>query len=101
MSLWIDIDKVVAVFIGGEWFDVDWRESSSKPKGRVSTFELDSYEYIERRFQKYSGEVTEMEPRVRFHEDHGSVSATGFEFKSMGRTIKGPMDSIQAIEELP
>ena len=83
MSLNIDVDRITAVMIGNEWFEVAWREG-------VSTFVLDSYEF-------------KWEAGPQPNPGKAGLSSIGFEFStSKGgpndrETIAGPLSAVQAV----
>lgn len=82
MSLYIDTDKVTRVMIGNEWHDV-------KNRGGISTFDVDSYEIhsVSAGYMMLRGGESALIP------------SQGFTFATPdGRTIYGPLTSVQAIE---
>jgi hypothetical protein len=80
MSLAIDIDKVSAVCIGGEWELV-----------ADASFFLDSYEFVWNR----GGERRD---RMVHGGGASGICSTGFGFKTKGGSwIYGPLSAIQAV----
>lgn len=76
MSLWIDVDKVVAVLLADGWHDVD-----------NNSFALDAYEYHWQERPMHMG-------------GHSGICATGFSFTVHpgGYQFVGPLSSILAIK---
>jgi hypothetical protein len=97
MSLCIDIDKVREVLLEDGWHTVVWDD-----KG-ISTFDLDSYEYIDGDDETRMGGGD--------YESCG-IPALGFMFRKKVATstngndvmdsawIKGPVSSIKAVKEI-
>ena len=73
MSLAIDVDKVAAVLVAGQWHGVDFDEEGK------STFVIDAYEFVE-------AGVTLV-----------GVGGAGAEWVCEGRTLACPVASIQAV----
>ena len=92
MSLFIDIDEVQRVCVAGHWYDVKWFDNAGAV---VSTFLIDSYEFITRR--GYEDKIPSW-----FVEHGGGASgicAEGFKFvdADTGLTVSGPLTSIDAV----
>ena len=81
MSLAIDVDNVARVLLADGWHTVH-------QKGKVSTFTLDSYEYI------WEGETMHGGGR-------SGVCSTGFTFKDQDTAlwVSGPLTAILAVAE--
>ena len=80
MSLAINAEKVFAVLLGDDWYDVV-----------AGSFYLDSYEFVE----DDSDDAYVLHPGGR-----SGVCATGFSFKSRADksfTTTGPLTAIQAV----
>lgn len=73
MSIWIDTNKVSAVLLADGWHKVD--------KG---TFDLDAYEFHDNGHMIHGG-------------GKSGICATGFEFRTRGQPVCGPMTSILAV----
>lgn len=86
MSLAIDIDKVSEVLLLDGWHRV------ALNKDGVSTFDLDSYEYVQHR-------ANSKDPLILLHGGvEPLVPATGFNFvEAGGAVIYGPVTSVLAL----
>jgi hypothetical protein len=74
MSLAIDVDKVAAVLLAGDWYEVV-----------EASFSLDAYEFIWGEQLLHGG-------------GRAGICSTGFSFKiSGGALIAGPLDQITAV----
>lgn len=95
MSIAIDIDKVTAVLLADGWHDVAWKKSES-------TFELDSYEYVDGdHFKKLAAKGSDPTSAFRLvggAEESVGVPATGFSFRTgSGENMAGPITAILAV----
>lgn len=102
MSLAIDVDKVGAVLIDGEWYVV-----------LDQSFTLDSYEYLW--WSRGEGAVNTMggdyDPDILHGGGQSGICATGFSFKAaranLGQAggdytmMSGPLSAIQAVQHKP
>jgi len=77
MSLAIEIGSVKSVLLGGTWHDVE-----------KDSFTVDSYEFVEGENIVHGG-------------GDSGLCATGFEFKSGGAVLSGPLTAIQAVSDKP
>lgn len=87
MSLAIDVDRVLSVLIGGEWFDV-----------LEGSFSIDAYEYI-----WHSSQDSGRDPMVVHGGGAGGITSSGYQFKVNPRGVwmAGPLDAVQAVRYKP
>ena len=80
MSLAIDIDKVTHVMVGDEWHQVLWWDRG------ISSFYIDSYEFIEKHTHDDNLEVFQ------------GKETTGFGFETTDlEWFYGPLSQLQAV----
>jgi hypothetical protein len=111
MSLGIDVDAVTGVLLADGWHEVDWRDGtrlvphperamdSAHETCEVSTFMLDSYEYLD-------VDVFEHDMRKGRTNSSGvllgggnceGVPSTGFGFREGCNCIFGPLTALLAV----